>query len=73
MVLSMDRQTEGSSKFTAQKCPVCNGFGTLKYGQIKCQGCKGRGYVVINNQTGLPVDVEDGQTERAYENENNTH
>jgi DnaJ-class molecular chaperone len=69
----MDRQTENVSKFSAQKCPVCNGFGTLKYGQIKCQGCNGKGFVVINNETGLPVVEKDGQTERGYENENNSH
>ncbi len=34
-------------KAIAQKCPVCNGFGTLKYGTIKCHGCKGRGYVLV--------------------------
>ena len=33
------------------KCPVCNGFGTLKYGTIKCQGCDGRGWVVIDQDT----------------------
>ena len=47
---------EGSSKFTAQKCPVCNGFGTLKYGELKCHGCGGNGIVTINNETGLPVE-----------------
>jgi DnaJ-class molecular chaperone len=31
----------------AQKCPVCNGFGTLKYGTIKCHGCDGKGYILI--------------------------
>jgi len=64
----MDRQTEDSKKFTAQKCPVCNGFGTLKYGAITCQACNGSGFVVINNETGLPV--RDGQTD---ENKNNPH
>lgn len=34
----------------AQKCPVCNGFGTLKYGTKTCQGCKGLGYVLIPTQ-----------------------
>ena len=48
----MDNQTP---KFSAQKCPVCNGFGTLRYGQRVCQACKGKGFVVINNETGLPV------------------
>ena len=29
------------------KCPVCGGFGTLKYGAIKCHGCEGKGYIVV--------------------------
>lgn len=31
----------------AQKCPVCNGFGTLKWGTKTCQACKGLGYVLV--------------------------
>ena len=31
----------------AQICPVCNGFGTLKYGAKTCQACEGRGYILI--------------------------
>lgn len=31
----------------AQRCPVCNGFGTLKWGTKTCQGCKGLGYVLV--------------------------
>ena len=34
-------------KYYGQKCPVCNGFGTLKYGSISCQGCSGKGWVLI--------------------------
>lgn len=30
-----------------QKCPVCSGFGTLKYGTIKCHGCKGKGFILV--------------------------
>ena len=30
-----------------QKCPVCGGYGTLKYGTLKCHGCKGRGYILV--------------------------
>lgn len=29
------------------KCPVCGGFGTLKYGTIKCHGCNGKGYIEV--------------------------
>lgn len=31
----------------AQRCPVCNGFGSLKYGTVQCHGCKGKGYVLV--------------------------
>ncbi len=30
-----------------QKCPVCSGFGTLKYGTIKCHGCNGKGFILV--------------------------
>jgi hypothetical protein len=30
-----------------QKCPVCSGFGTLKFGKIKCHGCKGKGFILV--------------------------
>lgn len=50
----MDGQTE-NIRFKPHKCVVCNGFGTLKYGQKTCQACNGLGYVVIDDKTGLPV------------------
>ena len=56
----MDGQTE-TPKFSPFKCVVCNGFGTLKYGEKTCQACNGRGYITINSATGQPV--EDGQNE----------
>jgi hypothetical protein len=30
-----------------QKCPVCNGFGSLKFGTILCHGCEGKGYILV--------------------------
>lgn len=47
-----DRQTEEIviPKVHAEKCPVCNGFGTLKYGEIICHACKGKGYVLVPNE-----------------------
>ncbi len=33
--------------FVAQECPVCRGFGTLKYGAKTCQACEGKGYILI--------------------------
>jgi len=29
------------------KCPVCNGFGTLKWGKTVCHACKGCGYILV--------------------------
>lgn len=34
-------------KYYAQICPVCHGFGSLKYGSKVCQGCEGHGYIVL--------------------------
>lgn len=45
-------------KGTPFKCPVCSGFGTVSNERIKCHGCKGRGWIVINNETGFPVEEE---------------
>lgn len=33
----------------AERCPVCNGFGTLKYGEKVCQACGGKGLVFVPN------------------------
>jgi DnaJ-class molecular chaperone len=53
----IDRQTEEITQFEIHKCIVCNGFGTLKFGQIKCHACNGRGYITIDKLTGLPVEI----------------
>ena len=50
-----DKQTETSPKYSAQRCPVCNGFGTVSNKRVKCHGCSGRGFVTIDNESGLPV------------------
>lgn len=41
----------------AQLCPVCNGFGTLKYGSKVCQACDGKGYILV------PAKLMEGQKE----------
>ena len=45
---------EVKPKYYAQQCPVCHGFGSLKYGTKQCQGCSGKGYVV------LPTGIDGG-------------
>lgn len=40
---------EVTPQFHSERCPVCNGFGTLKYGTKTCQGCYGKGYVIVPN------------------------
>lgn len=42
-------------KSIAQRCPVCNGFGSLKYGSLVCHGCGGKGYVLV------PAEREKGR------------
>jgi RecJ-like exonuclease len=32
------------------KCPVCNGFGTVKFGQLVCAACDGKGFVVVDQE-----------------------
>jgi len=32
------------------RCPVCAGFGSLKYGTIKCHGCEGKGFIVVSQE-----------------------
>jgi len=44
-----DNSSKPSQRYIAQSCPVCNGFGTLKYGTKVCQACRGKGYVLVPN------------------------
>lgn len=40
------------------KCPVCNGFGTVRYGEKICHACKGDGYILVPAKE----EKEDGQS-----------
>lgn len=40
-------QIKVKPKFIAQGCPVCNTWGTLRSGTKICQGCNGKGYILI--------------------------
>lgn len=34
----------------AQRCPVCNGWGTVSFKRIKCHACDGKGFILIPAQ-----------------------
>ncbi len=34
-------------QFVAQKCPVCNGWGTVSFKRLTCHACIGKGFVLI--------------------------
>ena len=40
------------AKFIPFKCPVCNGFKTVSYQKITCTSCNGKGFILINQNTG---------------------
>ena len=45
------------------KCPNCNGYGTVSFGKQICRVCGGKGYIIIDQKTGLQVrDDDDGKT-----------
>ena len=44
-------------RFTPIKCPTCSGYGTVSNERRICHGCRGRGFVVIDQQTGLPMPL----------------
>ena len=55
----IDRLTEEISipanlkpKYFVQRCPVCNGFGTVSNQKLTCHACNGKGFIKI------PVEKE---------------
>jgi len=34
-------------EYFAQKCPVCNGWGTVSFKHVTCHACSGKGFVLI--------------------------
>ena len=41
------KEVKVKATHVAQQCPVCRGFGTLKYGAKICQGCSGKGWILV--------------------------
>lgn len=57
-----DLKTSPTPRFLPFKCPTCSGFGTVTRDRITCHGCKGSGYVVIDQ-------MNDKLTENTNDNE----
>jgi len=49
-------ENNNQPKYINQRCGLCSGFGTLKYGAIRCQACNGKGIVVVDQSTGVIVE-----------------
>jgi len=47
-----DHPEDNKPKFIAQKCPVCNGWGTVSFKRIPCHACESKGYINI------PIEIE---------------
>ena len=43
---------QAKQKYVAQKCPVCNGCGTVSFKRVPCHACFGKGYIMI------PTEIE---------------
>lgn len=35
------------ASYEAQKCPVCNGWGTVSFKRVTCHACEGKGFILI--------------------------
>lgn len=46
---------EEQKPFSMLRCEVCKGRGTVNWGKEICHACKGKGYILIDNLTGLVV------------------
>ena len=55
---NLPKPKELKPKGIPYRCPVCNGFGTLKYGSKTCQACSGTGYILV------PIEEEKDETPR---------
>jgi DnaJ-class molecular chaperone len=43
-------------RFLPFRCPNCNGYGTVTKERVKCHTCNGKGMVVVDQETGKPID-----------------
>lgn len=50
----------------AQKCPVCNGWGTVANGTKTCGGCDGKCYIIVD-QRDIQIETHYGQNTDRHE------
>ena len=58
------RPVKPKARYVPFKCPNCNGYGTVSYGKYVCKVCKGKGFIIIDQKTGLPVNDDDDKQQK---------
>ncbi|MCJ7636525.1 MAG: hypothetical protein MUO21_03465 [Nitrososphaeraceae archaeon] len=53
--------TQIKPKYLAQRCPVCNGFGTVSFKRKTCHACMGLGYITIPIEREREKDYGNGE------------
>jgi DnaJ-class molecular chaperone len=64
-LMTMINDDPKKQRFVPFKCPNCNGYGTVSYGKRICPVCHGKGIVIIDQETGLPVNIDDDDKKEA--------
>ena len=59
IMTTMMNSEKTNLRYIPFKCPNCNGYKTVSYGKRICPVCKGKGFLVIDQETGLPVNNDD--------------
>lgn len=50
------------TKFAPFRCPNCNGWGTVTFKKVTCHACNGKGFVIIDQETGDIKEVSHGKS-----------
>lgn len=55
---------DDSPRFQPFKCPNCNGYKTVSYGKRPCLVCNEKGFIVVDQKTGLPITSDDDKQKK---------
>lgn len=58
----METDSNLKPAYIPMKCVVCNGFGSVNWGKVKCHACNGRGYILIPQIESSQEKEKDGRT-----------